>query len=1033
MLLFMENEIMRDKYNQLLQFEPTRLTMPFRKGKNGKRIAIREILLSEQNLEKVSQALVESINELILFLQGMNQPFQFFINSDGQGKATLSFAFPYYSERESSDILQSAFTGVITEQQEKGVDNYRYYGYALGIPAQINEDSKSWIRAVLRSKLEEKFEIMILCKPLQTAEIIELTENISYEYNQFAPLRKVTRTTGEQESVQISDSKSHNSNKGMVIVSESENISSTTSKGTSNSKDESSEFENSYITKYVDILSFHLKRLEQGATRGVWQTAIYIATDSREIFSYVNGALLTTMLPESYTPSFKVIEDLTVKEFYDSGTLPDRERESNLLNGFFSRATTILTSDELTHLLLLPDEEFIGYSVRKVADFNVNVDQEKGIHIGYLYSRERKLQQCFKISEEDLTMHGLVTGITGSGKTNTILSLLENLSAPFLVIEPTKREYRHLLSRNKNVRVYTVGNENISPIRLNPFYFPKGVSLLSHIDSLKAVFMSAFSMYASMPNILEQCLYSIYKKNGWSLHHSTNVYASCHEEATPYFPTLQDLYEEIDDYVTKSGYAEEQKSNIRAALLTRLKSLMVGSKGLMLNTKECLDFDELLSYPTILELEEVADDDDKALIMGLFFIRLSQALKIKNAGQIDHPLKHVTVVEEAHRLFRNEQMTNQNPETVNIRGKAVEHFCNLLSEIRSMGEGMIIVDQIPTKLAPDTIKNTNLKIVHRLVSYDDIASMCQALGLDETKEGFTISRLKKGEAIIFKAGMERASHVLIYHSKSKLTFVSDNQLETIVEKFNPFIYEKEFIHPIAEIIMEQDNFTKNRILELIQKLYRNLMFEDIFNIKEVFNLVEKNILQIVYKSGYEINKNNEEQFLTSILVQGINQFLNNYTYFSKIKKISNKIREYLLTMTQYRHYEWSINELKLINYRRSTNLYTLLAEANERLLSDEPYMSLLNESSGLDGEAILLAQKLIEDSIYNLNFAENDKKQNVYIFYEVVKEKLKKEFLKTYNSPNFKMLLKRVLLILTAKANKPHLQQMFSNLVDKGE
>lgn len=70
MLLFMENEITRDKYNQLLQFEPTQLTMPFRKGKNGKRIAIREILLSEQNLEKVSQALVESINELILFYKG---------------------------------------------------------------------------------------------------------------------------------------------------------------------------------------------------------------------------------------------------------------------------------------------------------------------------------------------------------------------------------------------------------------------------------------------------------------------------------------------------------------------------------------------------------------------------------------------------------------------------------------------------------------------------------------------------------------------------------------------------------------------------------------------------------------------------------------------------------------------------------------------------------------------------------------------------------------------------------------------------
>ena len=31
-------------------------------------------------------------------------------------------------------------------------------------------------------------------------------------------------------------------------------------------------------------------------------------------------------------------------------------------------------------------------------------------------------------------------------------------------------------------------------------------------------------------------------------------------------------------------------------------------------------------------------------------------------------------------------------------------------------DGIFIADQIPTKLAPDTIKNTNLKVVHRTVA-----------------------------------------------------------------------------------------------------------------------------------------------------------------------------------------------------------------------------------------------------------------------------------------------------------------------------
>ncbi|MDF4756817.1 DUF87 domain-containing protein, partial [Vibrio parahaemolyticus] len=164
----------------------------------------------------------------------------------------------------------------------------------------------------------------------------------------------------------------------------------------------------------------------------------------------------------------------------------------------------------------------------------------------------------------NIRQHCLISGITGSGKTNTIMSLLQNSPVPFLIIEPSKQEYRHLKSLIPNIKVFTPGNEQLSPIRLNPFYFPNGISVMSHIDSLKAVFMSAFSMYASMPNILEQCLYAVYQKMGWDLNTSKNIYAT-DGLLLEHYPTLELLYEEIDEYLSKSGYAEEQKSNIRAA------------------------------------------------------------------------------------------------------------------------------------------------------------------------------------------------------------------------------------------------------------------------------------------------------------------------------------------------------------------------------------------------------------------------------------------------------------------------------------
>lgn len=39
----------------------------------------------------------------------------------------------------------------------------------------------------------------------------------------------------------------------------------------------------------------------------------------------------------------------------------------------------------------------------------------------------------------------------------------------------------------------------------------------------------------------------------------------------------------------------------------------------------------------------------------------------------------------------------------------------------------MIAEQIPTKLAPDTLKNTNLKIVHRTVAREDREAVGKAM------------------------------------------------------------------------------------------------------------------------------------------------------------------------------------------------------------------------------------------------------------------------------------------------------------------
>lgn len=123
-----------------------------------------------------------------------------------------------------------------------------------------------------------------------------------------------------------------------------------------------------------------------------------------------------------------------------------------------------------------------------------------------------------------------------------------------------------------------------------------------------------------------------------------------------------------------------------------------------------LSFDALCRNNVVLQIEDFGDDADKAFFMGSVLMRLSEHLR-----EDPRPgLSHLTVIEEAHRLLRRSE-----PGTAGAAAHAVEMFAAMLAEMRAYGEGLIIAEQIPSKLTPDVIKNTAVKIVHRLPAEDD--------------------------------------------------------------------------------------------------------------------------------------------------------------------------------------------------------------------------------------------------------------------------------------------------------------------------
>ena len=415
---------------------------------------------------------------------------------------------------------------------------------------------------------------------------------------------------------------------------------------------------------------------------------------------------------------------------------------------------TQLSSDQLAGLLMLPEQETSGFFVNDRVSFDVTARAvprdipalELGDVCRSVYS-DRAVDR-YRFPRPDLDRHALVVGATGGGKSNTIRALLRKLWAvriPFMVIESAKSEYWQLarLEGFDELCALQLGDVN-SPFRLNPFECAPGFPLQTHVDSLLATFNAAFEMYPPMPYILEQAVYRVYKMYGWNVATGEN---RAHDNR---FPTLSDLFLEIPRVVAGTAYDREIKNNVQGALQTRVRSLMVGGKGKMMDVRRSTPIDRLLRLPLVLELESLGDDSVKAFCIGLLMNRLYEYRRSKSDGTAI-PFGHLLVIEEAHRLLKNlpETTAGGNPQAA-----AVAFFCNMLAEIRSYGQGILIADQSPAKLAPDAIRNTNLKLVHRMVDANDRQAVGSAMHMNEAQiEALTM--LRRGCAATYAEGDHR--------------------------------------------------------------------------------------------------------------------------------------------------------------------------------------------------------------------------------------------------------------------------------------
>ncbi len=366
----------------------------------------------------------------------------------------------------------------------------------------------------------------------------------------------------------------------------------------------------------------------------------------------------------------------------------------------------------------------------------------------------------------DLTMHAFVVGTTGSGKTSTVLKVLDDLwrihHVPFLVIEPVNSsgdDYRWFLEREgfEDSLVLTAGDDAVAPLRVNPFEVPSGVRVGEHVANLLACFDAAFGLWDPLPAIYRIALEQTYLEAGWALDDVSDGVTD--------WPTLEHFVEEMRHATEDLEYAGEVRSNIIAASRVRVEQLQKGPARSVFDCQRSTPLELVLGRPAVIELSRVGagNDQELALVMAILLNSIAERRRSLSPSR---NLAHVIVVEEAHKLLRNPQPGSGGGEAKgDAAGAAAKLFANLLAEIRKYGQGLLIADQDPAKLVPDAYKNTNLKIMHRLPHEDDRKLVGASMRFDEDHDR-EAAALLRFHAFVHAEGFDRPALVRVENIRS---------------------------------------------------------------------------------------------------------------------------------------------------------------------------------------------------------------------------------------------------------------------------